>query len=227
MQERIYTIPINDVFGPKCGCPICRMRDILEERCVDYIMGVAMMEPDVRVETNRLGFCKDHLDMMYAKQNRLSLALMLETRLSEIQKNTFEKKRAFGKKREREEPTCYVCRKIDDVMDGMVDNAIKMYATDSDFRQLFSEQEVVCLPHYERLAEHAARKLSKKQLPEFMAQLDHLTGDYLKTLIGDVHHFTTRFDYRFGGQDADWGNSKDSIERAVWFTTSRAKNGKK
>ena len=148
MQERIYTIPISEVFEPRDGCPLCRLRDILEERCVEYIMGAAMMEPDVRVETNRLGFCKDHFEMMRARKNRLSLALILETRLAEVRKNTFGKKGVFGKKQEKREPTCYVCQKIDGVMGGMIDNILKLFVSDADFQKLFSEQETVCLPHY-------------------------------------------------------------------------------
>ncbi|MCI8501994.1 MAG: hypothetical protein HFJ85_07120 [Oscillospiraceae bacterium] len=221
MQERIYTIPISEVFEPKEGCPICRMRDILEERCVEYITGAAMMEPDVRVETNRLGFCKDHFEMMRARKNRLSLALILETRLAEVHKELFEKKGILGKKQEKREPTCYVCQKIDSVMEGMIGNLLKLFSSDADFRRLFSEQEAVCLPHYELLMGQAARKLSKKQLPAFKEALDPLTERYLAALTEDVHFFTTRFDYRFGGKDAEWGNSKDSIERAIWFLTSR------
>ena len=56
MREDICSIPVNDVFLPKEGCPFCRMRDMLEDRMATYITGAAMMEPDVRVETNRLGF---------------------------------------------------------------------------------------------------------------------------------------------------------------------------
>ncbi|MFT3952216.1 MAG: DUF6062 family protein [Oscillospiraceae bacterium] len=78
MRESILTIPVNEVFEPKCGCPMCEMRDMLESRCIEYIMGAAMMEPDVRIETNKLGFCKEHFEMMRACKNRLSLALMLE-----------------------------------------------------------------------------------------------------------------------------------------------------
>ncbi len=32
MREDICTIPISEVFEPKEGCPICRMRDTLENR---------------------------------------------------------------------------------------------------------------------------------------------------------------------------------------------------
>ena len=221
MAEHIYTIPINDVFTPKDGCPICRLRDILEERCIEYITGAAMMEPDIRVETNRLGFCKDHFEMMRARKSRLPLALMIETHLAELHKNMFEKKVSYGKKQEPKEETCYVCQKIESVMSGMIDNVVKLCVSDENFRKLFSEQQVVCLPHYELLMEHAAKKLSKKQLPVFKEALDPLTERYLAELTEDVHFFTTRFDYRFGGQNAEWGNSKDSIERAIWFLTSR------
>ena len=75
MRESILTIPVSEIFEPKCGCPICRMRDMLEQRTVEYIMGAAMMEPDVRMETNRLGFCKTHFEQMRACKNRLSLRL--------------------------------------------------------------------------------------------------------------------------------------------------------
>ena len=91
MRESILTIPVNEIFEPKEGCPICRMRDMLEQRTVDYIMGAAMMEPDVRIETNRQGFCKTHFEQMRACKNRLSLALMLQTHLQSLQKNVFEK----------------------------------------------------------------------------------------------------------------------------------------
>ena len=40
MSETILTIPINDLFRPKCGCPICRMEEQLEEQGVQYITGV-------------------------------------------------------------------------------------------------------------------------------------------------------------------------------------------
>ena len=60
MRSDICSIPVAEVFEPKEGCPLCRMRDMLEERVLEYIMGAAMMEPDVRIETNRQGFCKDH-----------------------------------------------------------------------------------------------------------------------------------------------------------------------
>ena len=73
MREDICSIPISEIFEPKDGCPFCRMRDMLEDRMATYITGAAMMEPDVRVETNRLGFCHQHFEQILQRGSRLSL----------------------------------------------------------------------------------------------------------------------------------------------------------
>ena len=44
---------------------------------------------------------------------------------------------------------------------------------------------------------------------------------YLDELEKDVSHYCKMYDYRNTGKDADWGNSKDSIERAIKFLTTR------
>ena len=87
MREDICSIPVNDVFMPKDGCPFCRMRDMLEDRMATYITGAAMMEPDVRVETNRLGFCTEHFNQILARGSRLSVALILESLLATVRES--------------------------------------------------------------------------------------------------------------------------------------------
>ena len=57
MRSDICSIPVEEVFEPKEGCPVCRMRDMLEKRMADYITGAAMMEPEIRKVTNQKGFC--------------------------------------------------------------------------------------------------------------------------------------------------------------------------
>ncbi len=86
MAEQIYTIPISEAFEQHDGCPLCRMKEKLERESLEYVMGAAMMDPDVRIRTNRLGFCRGHYDDMLAMKNRLSLALMLESHLAEVSK---------------------------------------------------------------------------------------------------------------------------------------------
>lgn len=228
MRDSIYTIPVSEVFDPKCGCPICRLRDMLEARSIDYIMGAAMMEPDVRIETNRLGFCENHYERMLHQKNRLSLALILESGLREVQQSGLAAvlKKAQLKPKKREgvrtvNDTCFVCEKIDWAMNNMLETVVKLYKSDESFRRLFSEQEYLCLPHLERLLLTAQDQLGKKELPGFTAAATALTERYLALVLGDVSHFCSMYDYRNSGPDADWGNSRDAIERAIAFLSTR------
>ena len=146
LRESILTIPINEIFEPREGCPICRMRDMLEQRTTEYIMGAAMMEPDVRIETNRLGFCKTHFDQMLKQKNRLSLALMLQTRLETLKKDVYSKPSFFESKQKRvkslskSNSTCFVCSKVDWAMERLLVTVFDMYKNSAEFRSLFKEQ---------------------------------------------------------------------------------------
>ena len=70
MLEKIYTIPVNEAFD-QCrgneaeGCPFCKLYRRLENDEIEIILGASMMEPDIRIQTNRLGFCGRHFDIMF------------------------------------------------------------------------------------------------------------------------------------------------------------------
>lgn len=231
MRESILTIPINEVFEKKCGCPMCSTRDELEQHAVEYIMGAAMMEPDVRIETNKAGFCKVHFEQMRACKNRLSLALMLQTHLQELQKTVFNEKKLLetkdGKAKRTTEKVgrivedCFVCNKIEWAMTRLISNMFDLYAREREFRELYAAQEYLCLPHYKILMSQAEQGLDKKYRDEFRDASMKLVKTYLDELEKDVSHYCKMYDYRNTGKDADWGNSKDSIERAIKFLTTR------
>lgn len=222
MREDICSIPVHDVFLPKDGCPFCRMRDMLEDRMATYITGAAMMEPDVRVETNRLGFCEEHFNQILARGSKLSVALILESLLHELDEQIFPEGRNSGKKAaqtvEQRQHSCFVCENLEQNMQHLVENTLKLWQTDPEFRTLYAAQPHICLKHY-GMAMQAAQKLPRKEQPVFEAETVRLTRNYLNEVAGDVTHFCRMFDYRNAG--GDWGNSKDAVERAIAFLTSR------
>lgn len=226
MRESLLTIPISEIFEPRDGCPICRMRDMLESRTVEYIMGAAMMEPDVRIETNRLGFCGTHLRQMMKQKNRLSLALMLQTHVESVHTELFTRKKLFEPKTAKKQrlsqinETCFVCSKIDWGMERLMRTFFEMYLN-SDFRRLYNEQEYICLPHYDLLMSLAPAYLKKNDLDNFNKETARLVELHIAELYEDVSKYCNMYDYRNTGKDADWGNSKDSIERTVKFLTGR------
>ena len=82
--EKIYTIPVNEAFEQSDNCPFCLLYKKLEDNELDLILGASMMEPDIRIQTNNLGFCDVHYEKMYNLKNRLGLALMLESHLDVV-----------------------------------------------------------------------------------------------------------------------------------------------
>ena len=63
--------------------------------------------------------------------------------------------------------------------------------------------------------------MGKKYQGDFIKTATALTLNHLEALNADVSHFCKMFDYRNTGENADWGNSRDAVERAVWYLTTR------
>lgn len=228
MREDITSIPVSEVFEPKDGCPICCMRDLLEKRVAEYITGAAMMEPDVRIETNRLGFCFDHYRLILKQRNRLGVALMLESHLAEMETEVFKGAPLIGKSGRKQAKsastrtqTCFLCQQIDWAMERMLATVCRLWENEEDFRKLFSEQPSLCLPHFTALVSAAETNMSKKRVPDFAKAASAISRRTLNELHGDVAHFCKMFDYRSSSEGADWGNSRDAVERAVQYLTTR------
>ncbi len=222
MREDICSIPVHDIFHPKEGCPFCRMRDMLEDRIATYITGAAMMEPDVREETNRLGFCETHFNHILARGSRLSVALILESLVAETVNEVFPQGKVPAKKISaavhRRKENCFVCENVEKNMKHLCDSMIKMWETDEEFRTLYAEQDYICLAHYGMVIDYA-QKMNRKNFPAFAQQTMKLAKTRLAEIGQDVTHFCRMFDYRNKG--GDWGNSRDAIERAIEYLTSR------
>ena len=67
----------------------------------------------------------------------------------------------------------------------------------------------------------ADKNLSRRYKDEFKKSITEIVQKNMAELHSDVRHFCDMYDYRNNGEDADWGNSKDSPERSVMFLTSR------
>ena len=120
-----------------------------------------------------------------------------------------------------EQESCFVCHIVDRNMQRMLQNLCRMWEQDREVRTLFSEQTGLCLPHFSVLAETAAATMGRKAAPEVVKAAAELCQKELQGLREDVSHFCRMFDYRNAGENADWGNSKDAVERTVRFLTSR------
>ena len=228
-----FTIPVNEAFensaaDPACGCPLCALYRKLENDELELILGASMMEPDIRIRTNREGFCRLHYDLMFTRKNRLGMALTLESHLNEIAGEIRDGGIGGGKGNRpiarigELEKTCYVCARIENYFEKMADTAVYLWETDEEFPPKLQAQPYFCLPHYRLLLQIGQKRLNKKKLPEFAAQCAKVVNDYLEALQTDVSWFCKKFDYRYA--DEPWNNSKDAVERAFKFLRSDLHN---
>ena len=228
-MQQIYTIPVNEAFEQSgidhsCGCPFCILYNKLENDELELILGASMMEPDVRIKTNKEGFCKTHYDMMFVRKNRLGMALTLESHLDELA-DEIKSNKLFGSKTPKAIPriaelekNCYVCRRIEFNFEHMIETAVLLWDTDDEFKKKLDAIPYFCLPHYRRLLEYGQKRLSKKDFPVFSAKCEKIVNTYLEQLKEDVSWFCKKFDYRYN--EEPWYNSKDSVERAMKFLRS-------
>ena len=211
-------LPITDI-AQKLG---------IEDDELELILGASMMEPDIRIMTNKEGFCKTHYDMMFVRKNRLGMALTLESHLNElaeeIKNGGFMQKDGDRpiKRISSLESTCYVCRRIEFHFNNMIETAVFLWDEDEDFRAKFSAQPYFCLPHYRRLISCAQNRLSKKRSPELIKDAARIVESYMATLSEDVSWFCKKFDYRYDAEP--WYNSKDAVERSMKFLRSDLHN---
>ena len=228
-MEQIYTIPVNEAFEASaadkgCGCPFCALYNKLENDELELILGASMMEPDVRIKTNKTGFCRTHYDMMFVRKNRLGMALTLESHLDQLKKELKDSGLGGGmgnkpiKRIGELEQSCYVCESIAFNFEHMVETAVLLWNDDENFPEKLKAQPYFCLPHYKKFLQYGQSRLPKKKMQEFARQVEEIEENYLEELSGDVSWFCKKFDYRY--DEEPWYNSKDAVERSMKFLRS-------
>ncbi len=225
-MEQIYTIPVNEAFDasiekPECGCPFCTLYKRLQEDELDIILGASMMEPDIRIKTNEMGFCLTHYNMMLPRRRMLGMGLILESHLDEVEKKldgkglTLDKRAASQKALSKLECDCYVCSRINKNLDAMMATACYLWESDTEFRRKFKKQPYFCMPHYRAMLDYASKKMQKRSYADFFDEAHAIEKAYIAELRRDVSWFCKKFDYRYN--DEPWYNSKDSVKRTVRF----------
>lgn len=232
MKEQIYTIPVTDGFTEGGECPFCNMLKKLDKDAVDYMLGPSYMEDDIRLDTNKIGFCKNHYHKMYHEQNRLGLALMLHTHLQQINKDLNElsnelkpapKKSIFSKQTKDNNKiasyidnisnSCYICNKIEETFARYIDTFFFMWEKKPEIKELVKNSNGFCLEHFKALLEVGEKKLKAKDYEEFLSFVLPIELENLKRLEEEVEWFTNKFDYKYA--DQPWKTSKDAVPRAL------------
>jgi len=192
-----------------------------------------MMEPDYRIVSNEKGYCNRHYSMMLPKKEKLSLALILETHIKEINERLSSLKKDISALKEgkgglfkkpkqdaKEKLTdtilkisdsCVICEKLDSTMERYVSVVFYLWEKEEEFRQKVIDSRGFCLPHFNALADGAFKYLNNKKAIEFLEIIYKKELENLERLSTEVHDFTLMFDYRNAGKK--WGSEVDAPKR--------------
>lgn len=235
MKEQIHTVPVNEAFESGDECPFCWLERQAERSAIRYTLGpgASYMEPDVRAETDRAGFCGAHLQKMYDYGNSLGNALIMQTYMNILLEEMdarmagFEmpaKRSIFRRKGDsassgdlvdwaREKGcSCYICNKVEY-------NLGRYYATffalvkDPEFRAKVEASKGFCMRHFTGLMERAGEALPNGQREWFFDAVFRLMRENMARVKGDLDWFIEKFDYR--NASADWRNSRDAVSRTM------------
>ncbi len=227
MKEQLYTIPVNEAFENRCECPICVMYHKIEEGALDFTLGPSYMEDDVRMVTDKVGFCPDHVEKMYKRGNRLGMALMLKTHADKLIADAESKTKHIKLQKNRKsedscelseylhkiEDSCFICKRVDEVFDRYVETVFFLYEKESDFREKLRKANGICNKHMRLLLNQAVNYLNKNLAQDFANDVTKLYLTNLTRIRDDLSWFIDKFDYR--NADADWKNSKDAVQRMM------------
>ena len=233
MQEKIHTIPVNEAFESGDECPFCYMERQVERRTLRFVAGpgASYMEPDVRYQTDKYGFCPGHMQKLYDYGNALGAALMLQNHYGNLiaelheamaageapkKKSLFAKKEPkteerYSQKLDRQVRECYICNRMEDTME-------RYYATffyllrEPEFRAKAENSKGVCLRHLAALLEREDKIPGAQREWFYGTMIPKVEADLIR-VKEDLDWFIAKHDYR--NAKADWKNSRDAVARTM------------
>lgn len=236
MKEQLYTIPLNDAVNANDECPFCFIERNIEQDLLDFVLGSgsSYMEADIREQTDKTGFCRSHFQKMFDYGNTLGNAWILKTHYQRMIGEMTQQFRSFQpgkrslkdklmKNASRENPigiwiqekeqSCYICNQYKDTYARYLDTFFYLFRQDEEFQRKLKNGKGFCLPHFRDLCEAVDSKLSDKERDDFYALILPVMENNMRRIAEDVSWMVEKFDYR--NKDADWKNSKDSIQRGM------------
>lgn len=199
MNYHIDTGLIKDKFKTDCECPLCEIEAVAEEQFLHEFLNDAVMEETTRLKVNKTGFCAHHFDMLFNRQNKLSVALQISTRTSNIISGIEEVKSVKQAKKQaeallKEKDSCIICNLLEDSMKKYYKTVAQLFMREKDFYKSMISTKGFCLKHYAMLLKYSASAGFAKK--DYLSLLSSLQVKNLKRVQGDLDDFCDKHDYR-------------------------------
>lgn len=241
MKEQLYTIPLMDAFRANDECPFCYITRNVEQDALDFALGpeASYMREDIREETDKIGFCKEHYHKMFAYGEALGCSLILDTHLKKLRaqmkkemnsfssigkvslSHRFQKNRAglrgssnLSQWIRKNEESCYICNHIQRNYDRYLATFFVLFKRgEQEFVELVKNGKGLCLSHLADVLDAAPLYLNEKEQKELRNILFPQMEENLNRIQEELDWFEKKFDYRY--QNEDWKNSRDAVQRAM------------
>lgn len=199
MGYHIDTGLIKEKFKTNCECPLCEIKAIVEEQYLHEFLNDAVMEEETRLKVNKLGFCGEHFEKLFNRQNKLSVALQVSTRVNTLQKIIKPERTIKGAKSQAEKiinskKTCILCDYIEESMIKYYKTIAQLYNREDSFYDLLRSTKGFCLEHYAMLIKYSGHALLRRR--EYLAVLTELENKNINRLQKELKSFCDAHDYR-------------------------------
>ena len=190
---------VHDAYQRGGECPLCDLEEAAEQTYLRSFHHSRVMEPSVRVQTNKEGFCAEHLRKLYAGENKLGIGLVIHTRLQHVADELADILGKIGGKRgvpraaERVhalEESCFLCRLMSQDRQRYAFTILYLWTRDPDFPAVFRASRGFCLPHFRLMLEEGQRAMRADRLQRWLAEAGPLMQESFRTLERDLRAFT-------------------------------------
>ena len=214
MNYHIDTGLILEKFNNDCECPLCEIRQIVEEQFLYEFLNDAVMEDNTRIKVGKLGFCARHFDMMFTRQNKLSVALQIGTRVDKLSAIIQDVKTARAGRKQAEvilesSKTCAICEYTQDSMIKYYKTVAQLFENEKPFVKTLLNTKGFCLEHYAELLQYSKYAGSLKN--EYAMILSLVQKRNLTRLSTELKEFCDSHDYRNAGKPL--GNAETALPR--------------
>ena len=102
----------------------------------------------------------------------------------------------------------------------MIKTVFRCYEREADFRNLFNNQDVYCLPHFERLISEADKREMPVHYKDFVNNLTRITNEYAEQLSVNIKDFCSVYDYR-ADKNIQNSDCNFAVEKTIAFLDGR------
>ena len=199
MSYHIDTGLIKDKIKEASECPLCAVQKIVEEQFLHEFLNDAVMEDSTRAKVNKKGFCDRHFDMLFERQNKLSVALQIQTRSSALEEllspvTSGKSARKTAEKINDALSSCIVCELTEESMKKYYKVTAQLFVKESSFAKHLLASKGFCLHHYAELLKYSSSAgFMQKDYLEVLSKVEQTNFARLKE---DIDRFCAKHDYR-------------------------------